>query len=212
MAETNKRIAKEREEKRRKKKLGNNAPSKDDNAPSRIVDNASRSVHEAPPNQEPLTINQEPLTNNQNINTHTQAENSLSAPEQIRQTQAQSLVDWPVPDLDTMRGELFRAGVNIQLTQAQYETHCKDFKAHYEQRALLGQPLNTDAIRFSKLRQWIDNAANRPNRNASSKAPTKPDGLAVNDYWGQKELSEDEAAAYRASFETYDGQAWSENV
>lgn len=47
-ADTNKRIADEREAKRRENRT-----------------NRVQSVNEAPPNQEPLTINQEPITNNQ---------------------------------------------------------------------------------------------------------------------------------------------------
>lgn len=54
-AETNKRIATEREEKRRNK--------------SRVVHEPCSSVNEPPPNQEPRTINQEPL--NHGLTTHT---------------------------------------------------------------------------------------------------------------------------------------------
>jgi uncharacterized protein YdaU (DUF1376 family) len=52
MSINNKRIAAEREDKRRLKKHGSSTER-------------TRSVNEAPPNQEPLTINQEPLTKNQ---------------------------------------------------------------------------------------------------------------------------------------------------
>jgi len=58
MAETNTRIAKEREEKRKKGK-----PAVNDS--SRTVNEACPISHEPPPNQEPITINQEPETNNQ---------------------------------------------------------------------------------------------------------------------------------------------------
>ena len=60
MAETNQRIAKEREDKRRKAK-----GSKGLHANSTEKHEACSSVYEAPPNQEPLTTNQEPLTTNQ---------------------------------------------------------------------------------------------------------------------------------------------------
>ncbi|WP_180076887.1 YdaU family protein [Acinetobacter sp. YH12251] len=53
-AETNARIAKQREEKRKSK-----------NEPSRNVHEACEEKHEPSPNHKPLTINQEPLTNNQ---------------------------------------------------------------------------------------------------------------------------------------------------
>ena len=51
-AETNARIAKEREEKRKSK-----------NEPSRTVNEACEEIHEPSPNHKPLTNNQEPLTN-----------------------------------------------------------------------------------------------------------------------------------------------------
>ncbi|WP_180082522.1 YdaU family protein [Acinetobacter sp. YH12123] len=53
-AETNARIAKQREEKRKSK-----------NEPSRTVHEPCEEKHEPSPNHKPLTINQEPLTNNQ---------------------------------------------------------------------------------------------------------------------------------------------------
>ncbi|MER1974198.1 MAG: YdaU family protein, partial [Psychrobacter alimentarius] len=63
MAQTNQRIAKEREAKRREasnKKKGKSAGNK---GVARSVDESCESVDEAPPNQEPLTKNQEPRTN-----------------------------------------------------------------------------------------------------------------------------------------------------
>jgi len=57
-ATTNKRIAEERETKRKEKGTKR----------TRSVNESSRSVNEPPPNHKPLTINQEPLTNNQTKN------------------------------------------------------------------------------------------------------------------------------------------------
>ena len=57
-AETNTRIAKEREAKRKSK-----------NEASRIVHETFEEKHEASPNHKPLTINQEPITSNQYIYT-----------------------------------------------------------------------------------------------------------------------------------------------
>lgn len=56
-AKTNQRIAREREEKRRNKRLGSTNRAQD-------VDEVGKSVNEAPPNYELGTTNQEPLTNN----------------------------------------------------------------------------------------------------------------------------------------------------
>lgn len=58
VGETNRRIAIEREEKRRLAKSSKHE----------ACTNEARSVHEAPPNQEPRTKNQEPLTNINNTN------------------------------------------------------------------------------------------------------------------------------------------------
>lgn len=57
-AETNARIAKQREEKRKSK-----------NEASRTVHEPCEEKHEPPPNHKPLTINQEPITSNQYIYT-----------------------------------------------------------------------------------------------------------------------------------------------
>ena len=56
LSETNSRIAKEREEKRRKRKRSEHE----------ACTNSEPIVNEAPPNQEPLTINHKPLTSNIN--------------------------------------------------------------------------------------------------------------------------------------------------
>ncbi len=92
--------------------------------------------------------NQEPLTNNQDINTHTNAREKIF--EKIG-----DLMAWQAPPIEEMQSELIRSGINRTLSQAQYDTAIGDFKAYYEQQAQLGKPLNTDAIRKSKLRQWL---------------------------------------------------------
>lgn len=87
----------------------------------------------------------------------------LSQAEQIRNQRADDIESWEAPSIDTMRGELFRAGKMMQLTDDQYALHVEDFKAHYAQQALIGKPLTTESIRKSKLRKWlaseIDNQA-----------------------------------------------------
>jgi uncharacterized protein YdaU (DUF1376 family) len=61
-SETNKRIALDREQKRKLKQT-NRAENVTSRA--RTVDDAYGKEHESPPNQEPLTINHKPITNNQ---------------------------------------------------------------------------------------------------------------------------------------------------
>lgn len=104
--------------------------------------------------------NQEPLTNNQDINTHTNAREKIF--EKIG-----DLMAWQAPPIEEMQSELIRSGINRTLSQAQYDTAIGDFKAYYEQQAQLGKPLNTDAIRKSKLRQWLA-------REKQPAPPTKP--------------------------------------
>jgi len=65
MSLNNKRIAAEREDKRRQKKRGDSTERE-------------RSVHEAPPNHKPLTTNQEPLTNNPLVGDTAKAEAKYS--------------------------------------------------------------------------------------------------------------------------------------
>lgn len=104
--------------------------------------------------------NHKPLTNNQDINTHTNAREKIF--EKIG-----DLMAWQAPPIDEMQSELIKSGIARTLSQAQYDTAIGDFKAYYEQQAQLGKPLNTDAIRKSKLRQWL--AREKP-----PAAPTKP--------------------------------------
>lgn len=63
MAETNQRIAREREAKRREARNKKQGLAGNQDKGARSVHEACDNVNEAPPNQEPLTINQEPLTN-----------------------------------------------------------------------------------------------------------------------------------------------------
>lgn len=128
-----------------------------------------------------ITTNQELLTNNhkpvrEDAHTHEAPEvvdnfetvdnstgNSQPASQPVTKTKADQIrglnaVDiecWQAPTIDEMRGELFRAGKLMQLTDDQYALHISDFKAHYAQDALLGKPLLTESIRKAKLRKWL---------------------------------------------------------
>jgi len=75
--------------------------------------------------------------------------------EQIRSQHADDIENWIAPSIDTMRGELFRAGKMMQLTDDQYELHIEEFKAHYAEQALRGNPIITESNRKAKLRKWL---------------------------------------------------------
>ena len=125
------------------------------------------------------TKNQEPRTNN---NTHTQqADDSQNdKAEQIRLERSQEIQDWQAPTLDLMRQELSKAGFMGVLTENIYQTHIKDFKAHYAEQALVGKPLNTDSLRKSKLRLWIQSAKPPKQAKPNQKLGGPNDPLAVN--------------------------------
>lgn len=75
--------------------------------------------------------------------------------DQIRDQRADDIENWEAPTIDQMRGELFRAGKMMQLTDDQYDLHVSDFKAHYAEQALLGKPIATESNRKAKLRKWL---------------------------------------------------------
>ena len=148
------------------------------------------------------TINQEPLTNN---NTHTQqADDSQNdKAEQIRLERSQEIQDWQAPTLDLMRQELSQAGFMGVLTENIYQTHIKDFKAHYAEQALVGKPLNTDSLRKSKLRLWIQSAKPPKQAKQNQKLGDPNDPLAVNQKWRPGETG---IVAPNTNFEFIDGQ------
>ena len=153
-------------------------------------------------NHKPRTINQEPLTNN---NTHTQQtdDSQNDKAEQIRLARSQEIQDWQAPTLDSMRQELSQAGFMGILTEDIYQTHIKDFKAHYAEQALVGKPLNTDSLRKSKLRLWIQSAKPPKQAKPSQKFGSTDDPLAVNQKWRPGETG---IVAPNTNFEFIDGQ------
>lgn len=114
------------------------------------------------------------------INTHTQTSEEKNSPveiqpqsektkaEIIREQRADELENWQPPTLEEISSQLFRIGFEINITQAQYESHVQDFKAYYIEQALYGKPLNTEALRKSKLRAWLQNAMQKQKTNHNS--------------------------------------------
>ncbi|WP_252962934.1 YdaU family protein [Psychrobacter sp. PSP] len=136
-------------------------------------------------NQKPVTNNQQPVREDAHTNTgevivdkfnHGSVDNSTDsnqpsdsqpvAPQpatkadQIRDQRADDVENWEAPTIDQMRGELFKAGKMIQLTEDQYQFEVSAFKAHYAEQALKGNPLTTDSYRKVKLIKWMIREAN----------------------------------------------------
>lgn len=131
-AETNARIAKEREEKRKKSKQGvNDLPP--------VVNEACNSGDEPPPNHKPLTNNHKPITS---INTHT-----LPASENENQGES-----WK-PDQNALLN-VIRESVGIQaqsvINMPDYQFHLGNFNAYRENKTDL-----TENQRTRKFAQWL---------------------------------------------------------
>lgn len=121
-------------------------------------------------NHEPSTNNHQPVSEDAHTNagevivdssvTSNANQPAVTQPvttkaDQIRSQHSSDIENWVEPMIDEMRGELFRAGKLMQLTEDQYELHVKEFKAHYAEQALLGKPILTDSNRKAKLRKWL---------------------------------------------------------
>ncbi len=162
-------------------------------ASSENQQNESASIEHTPSNAQAMQtqcpsnatnmLEQCPSTSTSSINnTHTQqADDSQNdKAEQIRLERSHQIQDWQAPTLDLMRQELSQAGFMGVLTENIYQTHIKDFKAHYAEQALVGKPLNTDSLRKSKLRLWIQSAKPPKQAKPNQKLGGPNDPLAVN--------------------------------
>lgn len=126
----------------------------------------------------------------------------------IREQRVTELKDWTPPTLEQIKGMLFLAGVNADTLSAnRYATMVADFKAYYSEQTRLGKPLNSDEIRISKLRQWLEkDLQNNKGKGGATKTAktksTKPqfggkdDPLAVNQHWQNYEPPADRDANY----------------
>ena len=92
--------------------------------------------------------------------TQSSANQQPTKAELIRSQHADSIENWEAPTIDEMRGELFKAGKLIQLTDDQYQFEISAFKAHYAEQALKGNPLTTESYRKVKLVKWMIREAN----------------------------------------------------
>ena len=115
-----------------------------------VVDNFSNdssSVDNSTDSNQPVPVETE--------TTQPPASQPVTQAQQIRSQRANDIENWEAPTIDEMRGELFRAGKMMQLTDDQYSLHVDEFKAHYAEQALLGKPISTESNRKAKLRKWL---------------------------------------------------------
>ena len=104
--------------------------------------------------------------------------------DQIRGQRADDIENWEAPTIDEMRGELFKAGKMMQLTEDQYALHVGDFKAHYAEQALLGKPITTESNRKAKLRKWLAGEVDKQAANQARQEKAKGTFNIDNEDWG----------------------------
>lgn len=154
-------------------------------------------------NHKPVTNNHKPVSESAHTNTgeavvdnfnHGSVDNSTDGnqssanqpatkSDQIREQRADDIENWEAPTIDEMRGELFKAGKMMQLTDDQYALHVKDFKAHYAEQALLGKPITTESNRKAKLRKWLAGEVDKQAANQALQEKAKGTFNIDNEDW-----------------------------
>ncbi|QOD13506.1 YdaU family protein [Psychrobacter sp. 28M-43] len=104
--------------------------------------------------------------------------------DQIRDQRADDIENWEAPTIDQMRGELFKAGKMIQLTDDQYQFEISAFKAHYAEQALKGNPLTTESYRKVKLIKWMMREADNQKADQARQEKAKGCFSTDNEDWG----------------------------
>ena len=104
--------------------------------------------------------------------------------DQIRDQRADDIENWEAPTIDEMRGELFKAGKMIQLTDDQYQFEISAFKAHYAEQALKGNPLATESYRKVKLIKWMMREADNQKADQARQEKAKGRFSTDNEDWG----------------------------
>lgn len=116
--------------------------------------------------------------------TDTDQPGPVTKAEQIRSQRADDIQHWEAPTIDQVRGELFKAGKMIQLTDEQYCFELGAFKAHYAEQALKGNPLTTDSYRKVKLIKWMMREADSQKINQARQEKAKGRFSTDNEDWG----------------------------
>ena len=118
------------------------------------------------------------------VATQSSANQPATKADQIRGQRADDIENWEAPTIDEMRGELFKAGKMMQLTEEQYALHVGDFKAHYAEQALLGKPITTESNRKAKLRKWLAGEVDKQSANQARQEKAKGTFNIDNENWG----------------------------
>ena len=118
------------------------------------------------------------------VATQSSANQPATKADQIRGQRADDIENWEAPSIDEMRGELFKAGKMMQLTEDQYALHVGDFKAHYAEQALLGKPITTESNRKAKLRKWLAGEVDKQAANQARQEKAKGTFNIDNENWG----------------------------
>lgn len=92
--------------------------------------------------------------------------------EQVKNINAEFIVNWNPPSREAMEEKLFIAGVPMQMTDSQYQLYVGDFKAHFEDRAKEGYPLRSDGKCQTKLRDWLQRERESHNKNMNAGGDT----------------------------------------
>ncbi|MCG2572361.1 YdaU family protein [Acinetobacter sp. ME22] len=170
-AETNARIAKEREEKRKVKKqsVHDEAPSVNETCNS--GDEVPPQQHESPPNHKPLTNNHKPITINHSVKAHTQGEGEQAQAEEQTWTPDQNML------LNVIRESV---GVQAQsvLDMPDYKFHLGNFNAHWENKSML-----TENQRTRKFAGWLISEFKKPQHVKQNKNSQIQADRNVNEKW-----------------------------
>lgn len=124
------------------------------------------------------------------VATQSSANQPATKADQIRGQRADDIENWEAPTIDEMRGELFKAGKMMQLTEDQYALHVGDFKAYYAEQALLGKPLATESNRKSKLRKWLMGEIDKQAANQARQEKAKGSFNIDNEDWSGSTASQ----------------------
>lgn len=124
------------------------------------------------------------------VATQSSANQPATKADQIRDQRADDIQNWEAPTIDEMRGELFKAGKMMQLTEDQYALHVGDFKAHYAEQALLGKPITTESNRKAKLRKWLAGEIDKQAANQARQEKAKGAFNIDNEDWSGSTASQ----------------------
>lgn len=107
--------------------------------------------------------------------TNDEVENDTNV-DQVKNLNAEFVVNWQPPSRETMEAKLFMAGTPMQMTDGQYQLYVEEFKSHFEERAKDGHPLKSDGKCQARLRDWLQREREDHNKkmNAGGETASRP--------------------------------------